>query len=583
MITPGPRLIAVRRTAVDAGSVAAVLATVLVVCALVSGVVASLPSIQTESLRSALHQLPADDVVVEATSSYDAEAADAQDREVRAALAPLVAVAGGAVVRQAETVAHQAGKAGTFTFSAFTSDGEALRALDGRLPEPGRVGSGARRVEVAAPAARATGPRVGDVLRLTSPLDDTVLNAEVVGTWEPVAGAEAAFAQTTAGSLLVHEDDFPRLAPRAASVRWRAAPSLDRLAPQHLDGLRAAASAVDHNVVAAGERAGASVRVENPLVDVVGARTRELLAQRILLLVPALLLLVLGAAAAVLVASALSQNRRDDEALLRSRGAGRRQVVAPTALEATVIALVGAVAGPLVATAVVRIGGVRPELGVAAWAAGALAAAVSWVALVLPVAAHALGGDRGEQLTVERRRRRVLTSLIALALLMVALGAVAVVRLEDFASIVAAAGASGQVDPLLVASPSLLLLSLVTVLALVLLPLLFRLTERGLRSRGVALAVGTRSVSRAPARAVPLAVAVALVAGGITFATVERASQEAAREARAEYDAGVDVRVLAPPPSLRDPVAQEQETLAGLPGVTAVSYTHLTLPTNREV
>lgn len=564
MITPGPRLIAVRRTSVDAGSVAAVLATVLVVCALVSGVVASLPSIQQESLRSAMGQLPADDVVVEATSSYDAEATDEVDAEVRAALSPLVEVAGGAVVMQAETVAHEAEEGSTWTFSAFTSDDGVVRAVEGRVPEPSEGGA----VEVAAPAAAAQGPGVGDVVRLVSPLDDEVVTAEVVGTWEPAGGAEAAFAQAAAGSLLVHEDDFPALAPRAASVRWRSAPDLDTLGPEHLEDLRAAAGAVDHDAVAAGERAGASVRVENPLVDVLAARSRELLAQRMLLLVPALLLLVLGAAAAVLVASALSENRRDDETLLRSRGADRRQLIAPTALEATVICLLGAVAGPLVAAAVVRIGGVRPELGTAAWAAGAAAGLVCWVALVLPVAARALGDDRGDQLSVERRRRRTLTGLIALALLMVALGVVAVVRLDGFAALVAAAGTSGQVDPLLVASPSLLLLSLVTVLALALLPVLFRLTEHGLRGRGVALAVGTRSVSRAPGKAVPLAVAVALVAGGITFATVERASQEAAREARAEYDAGADVRVLAPPPSLRAPAAEEQEALTGLPGVT---------------
>ncbi len=331
MITPGPRLVAVRRTSVDAGSVAAVLATVLVVCALVSGVVASLPSIQQESLRSAMGQLPADDVVVEATSSYDAEAADEVDAEVRAAMSLLVEVAGGAVVTQAETVAHEAEQGGTWTFSAFTSDDDVVRAVEGREPEPSKGGTGV--VEVAVPAAAAEGPGVGDVVRLASPLDDDVVTAAVVGTWEPVGGAEAAFAQSAAGSLLVHEDDFPALAPRAASVRWRAAPAFDTLGPEHLDDLRAAAIAVDHDVVAAGERADASVRVENPLVDVLGARSRELLAQRMLLLVPALLLLVLGAAAAVLVASALSENRREDETLMRSRGADRRQLIAPTALD----------------------------------------------------------------------------------------------------------------------------------------------------------------------------------------------------------------------------------------------------------
>jgi hypothetical protein len=215
---------------------------------------------------------------------------------------------------------------------------------------------------------------------------------------------------------------------------------------------------------------------------------------------------------------------------------------------------------------------VRPELGAEAWVAGAVAGLVCWVALVLPTVARAFGGDRGEQYSVERRRRRVLTSLLALGLLMVALGAVAVVRLESFSSTVAATTRwSGGVDPLLVASPSLLLLALVTVLAMVLLPAFFRLTEWAVRTRGVVLALGTRSISRAPARAVPLALAVALLAGGVAFATVERASQEEAREARASYEVGADVRVVSPPPSRRSDVQQERAELAGLPGVRDVS------------
>jgi hypothetical protein len=570
VVTPGSRLIAFRRLGVDVGSVAAVLVTVLVVCALVSGIVASLPALQRDSLRAALHQLPAEDLVVEVASSYDAEAPAQQDRVVREALEPLVAVAGGVVVRRTETVFHaEAGTDRSWPFTSVTGGPDVVRPVDGRLP----TDSSGPILEVAVPAGPGAAARVGSRMRLVSPFGERRVRAVVVGSWEPGPQAQGALGTGAArSSLLVTEAAFEGLAVRASSARWRAAPVVDLLTPGDLDDLRAAAAGTDHAVATAAESLGASMRVENPLVDVVDARSRELLAQRMLLLVPALMLLLLGAAAALLVAGALAENRREDETLLRSRGAGRSQLLGPTALEAFVLCCLGAAAGPLVATAVVRIGGVRPELGPDAWVAGGAAALVCWVALVLPTVARAFGGDRGEQYSVERRRRRALTSLLALGLLMVALGAVAVVRLDTFSSTVAATTRwSGGVDPLLVASPSLLLLALVTLLAMVLLPPFFRLTEWAVRTRGVVLALATRSISRAPARAVPLALAVALLAGGVAFATVERASQEEAREARASYEVGADVRVVAPPPSRRDDVQQERAELAGLPGVRDVS------------
>lgn len=589
MVTPSPRLIAVRRGAVDPGSVLAALVTVLTVCTLVSGVVASLPTLQRQALRAAMQEQPVDDVVIEVVSSYDADTAEQQDRGVREMLVPVTAAAAGRVVRVVETVGHEEQAEGTVWSFLAVNGGEApAAAVAGRLPtaagaDAADAADAANRadradqadavVEVAVPVTAGDAPPLGTRMTLVSPVDGRRVRALVVGTWEPAAGWASAVGQPPDSSLLVADGDLGSVAGRASSVRWRAAPDIDRLRPDQLDDLRDAAAGVDQDVAAVAESVGSSLRLENPLVAVVEARARELTAQRLLLLVPALMLLLLGAAAAVLVAAALADNRRADELLLRSRGADRRQLVGPTALEALVICGLGAAAGPLLAAALVRIGGVRPTLEPLAWAAGLVAAAVCWVALVLPVVAGALGGDRGEQLSVERRRRRVLTSLFALVLLMVVFGVVAVIALDGFAEVVADSGA-GAVDPLVVASPSLLLLSAVTVLTLLLLPVLFRVTERAVRTRGVVLALGTRAVSRAPAKAVPLSLAVALVAGGIVFAAVGHASQVAAREARASYDVGADIRVTAPPRSLRAGLADERDELAGMSGVRDVSGVH---------
>lgn len=572
MVTRDSWLIASRRAAVDTGSVAAVLVTVLVVCTLVSGVVASLPAVQQKSLRAAMGEVSVDESVVEVVSSYDAEDAVQHDRAVRQALAPLVAPAGGVVLRQTETVSYeQASGQGSWSFSAVSGSGDLVRAVEGRLPDES---SGAA-VEVAVRADDAERPQVGDRLTLTSPLDGSRLRALVVGSWQPGTDGLRALGEPSKPALLVSDSTFEQLAARASSVRWRAAPSFHLLEPEQLGETLSAAIGTERAVAAAAESEGAGMRVENPLVEVLEARGRELMAQRMLLLVPALILLLLGAAGAALVAGALSQTRRSDEWLRRSRGAGRLQVVAPTVLEATVLCGVGALGGPVVAAALVRIGGVRPALDASAWTAGAVAALICWTALVAPALAWAMTGDRGEPLSAERRRRRVLTSLLVGVLLMLALGGVAVMRLQGFSSAVADTTRwSGQVDPLVVASPALLLLALVTLLALVLLPVLFRLAERTDRMRGAVLALGTRSASRAPGRTVPLALAVALVAGGVAFASVGHASQEQARHARAAYEVGADVRVTVPPASRRAGGVAERRALEGLPGVQDAAAVH---------
>lgn len=568
MVTPGSRLIAFRRSSVDFGSVGAVLVTVLAVSALVSGVVASLPALQQESLRAAVRALPVEDTVVEVSSSYDAAGAAGQDRQLRALLEPVVATTDGAVVRRLETVGHRELRGDrTWSFLAVTGD-DVLTAPAGRLPQD----TADEAVEVAVSSSAAGAPAPGDRLTLASPLDDSRVDAVVVGSWQPVPEGRRAFGGSTQSSLLVAEEVFAELADRGARTTWRAAPAVERLRPGQLQELRAEVAGTEQAVAELAESLGTSIRVDNPLVEVLEARSRELTTQLTLLLAPALVLLLLGAAGAMLVAGALSESRSRGEGLLRSRGANLRQVAAPTLLEAVVICALAAGGGPLLASAVVRVGDVRPELDTSAWVGGAVAAAVCFVALAAPAVLRVVGGDRGEQRSVERRRRRLLTALLAGVLLMLALGLVAVVRLQGFAGTVA----EGPVDvePLMVAAPAMLLLALVTLLALVLLPVLFRVAEWAVRTRGVALVVGTRSATRAPTKAVPLALAVALAAGGIAFGVTERAGHESVREARAAHEVGSDIRVTAPPGSRRLGAQAERDRLSDLPGVTDVSAVH---------
>ena len=561
MGAPGSRMIVARRAAGDAGSLVAILLTVLVVCAAVSGIVASLGPLQQQALTAALRELPADQRVVEVVATYDPAGPD-PDADVRAALAPLAEASGGAIVRRAETVElKDAGGGRPWSFTSVSGGGDVVTVVDGRLPSE----SSGSVVEAAAPAVPGA-PAPGDRLMLVDQLEGRRVPVVIVGTWA-AAGDAVLTVGPQESSLLVADDAFPELAARAGSVRWRVA--IDLLRAHQLAELQAATSGVDSAVAALDERLPMSVQVDNPLVEVLAARARELVAQRILLLMPAVLLVLLGAASAMLVASAVADTRRDEEGLLRSRGAGRRQLVEPTLLEALLLCILAAAAGPLVAAVVVRIGDVRPVLDPSAWMASAAAAAVCGLALVLPTAGRALGDDSG-QLRLESRRRRRLTFGAAGVLLVVCLGAVAVVSLRGYADTVAGAGRWAAVDPLLVASPALLLLALAALLTAFLLPALLRVAAWAIQTRGVALALGTRFASRAPTKVIPLAVVVALASGAVVFGAVERASQERARETRAAYEVGADVLVSAPPASRRAGAAAERAALSDLPGVVDV-------------
>lgn len=545
---------------------------VLVVCTLVSGLAASLTLLQRDALRSALALAPAEETVLAVTSPYADEDPSAQDAAVRAALAPLVEVAGGDVVSLSESGTYDV--AGTrrsedgVRFTAIAGADPWLEAVAGALPA-----AGSDPLEVAVPAG--SDLAVGADLTVVSRTDARRVPATVVGTWAPAPGSERWLGPLDPGALLVSPDAFGEVAGTGTLARWRAVPDLDALGPDQLATLSAAVGTTLDEVDAAGEEVSASVQSDTGLVEVLGARARELTVLRALLLVPAGLLMLVAAAGLVLVASGLADVRREEESLLRSRGAGYRQLAGPTVAETLVVCGAAALLAPLLASAVVRIGDVRPPLDPAAWVGSAVAAGACAVALSIPVVVRAVTGDRGQQLGVERQKRRGLTLLATTVLVVLGLGVLAVVTLRGFGDAVGSATVrSTAVDPLLVASPALLLLAIAVVAATLVLPPLFRLLASAASSRGVPLAIGTRFASRAPATAVPLALAVTLAVGTLAFAAVERSSSAAARDDRAAYVAGPEVRVVAPIGVARAGAEAEQRELAGLPGVEEVVGVH---------
>ena len=563
MAPPGSALLSLRRTVTDAGGVVAVLTTVLLVCTLVTGVVAAVSSWQRDALRASLQALPPDATAVEVRGTYEPADAGDLDQAVRRTLQPVLDVVGGRLLRRVETVDHRQPGGRPWAFASLTSDSPAVVADSGRLPS-GTTAPGV--VTVAAPSG--SGLEAGDRLTLVDPLDGDRVPVRVSGTWAPDPAVEPLVPATDRDALLVPESVLPRLAGRAATVTWRAAPELERLTPDDLDEVASAAAPVEQSLAELGETLSTTLRVETPLTATLAAAAEDLTAQRTLLLRPVAILLLLGAAVALLVAAALAANRADDEGLLRSRGADRRRLTGPAALEAAVVCVLGGAVGVLLAATGLRVLGVPVEVGVPALTAAAVAAAVCWVALTAPALSRAVGGDRAEVAAVERRRRRTATLLIAVVVLVLALGAVALLGLRRSTS---DRPPGAGIDLLAVAAPALLLLATTTVLALVLLPAGFRLATAGSRTRGLALALGTRSVARSATRALPLALVLALVGGGLVHAAIERASRAATVEAATADAVGADVRVLVPPSSIRAGAEEELSWLAALPGVQDVT------------
>ncbi|MGH3348167.1 MAG: FtsX-like permease family protein [Nocardioides sp.] len=559
--------LALRRARTHPAPVVAVLINVLIVCTLVAGLGASLSLLQQEALRTALLAEPPERTTLTAFSPYDGDDPAAQQQLIGDTLAPVTGVSGGETVLVTESGSYDlvVPRRPAWSFAAVTGADAHLEIADGDAP--GASGDG--QVEVAAPVT--SDLAVGDRIELVSRSEEQPVAAVVVSTWAPAPDSARWLGDLGGDTLVVSPEEFPDLAGSSASARWRAVPDLDALAPEQLADLAAAVSVAQTELTAAGETLSTTVQSDTELGAVLGARARELVVLRALLLVPAALLLLLGAASLFLVAGGLADSRRNDEGLLRSRGAGYGQLIGPTVLETLVLCVAAAAVAPLVANVAIRIGDVRPPLEAPAWVASGVAALVCAVALIVPVVIGALSGDRGQQLSAERQRRRALTALVAGVLFVTVLGGLAVAQLRGFGDTVGDATTStGPVDPMVVSSPALLLLALSVIVALLILPPVFALVARTVGRQGVSVALGTRFAARATRQVVPLALVVILAAGTLSFATIQFASSAAARDARSDFEAGADLRVIPPVDVLRDDALEEWHALSDVPGVESV-------------
>ncbi|MBN1483390.1 MAG: FtsX-like permease family protein [Chloroflexia bacterium] len=259
----------------------------------------------------------------------------------------------------------------------------------------------------------------------------------------------------------------------------------------------------------------------------------------------------------VLLVAALSVQQAEHEfAVLRSRGASGRQILAIQAVEAVLLAVTAFLSGPGLAIVLIKglslfgpLAAVAPgdwavHLTRASWLAAGLGAGVCAVALLLPLGPALRRSIVAHQQGIARPPRESWWQRLYLDVILLLIGLVLLWRLHLYGSIVGSSAVRPQVDWLLLLSPVALLLGSATILLRVL-PLLMRLSARvSARGRGLTAPLAMWQVSRNPVRGVLLILLLTLAMSLGLLSTGLNATLDVSESERAQYAVGGDVRLV---------------------------------------
>jgi hypothetical protein len=300
-----------------------------------------------------------------------------------------------------------------------------------------------------------------------------------------------------------------------------------------------------------------NVAVTTSLPGLLSSLSTALVVARSQLAIGAAILLLIAGATLALATIMLSSARQAETALLRTRGASRRQLAGSGAAEGALLILPAVVAAPLLGGLLLpplaRYGplassGLRlpASFPAAAWLAAATVAAGCAVMIALPW----LRAGRSPAQERARSGRRAVVAAASRSgadISLLVLAALAGWQLEHYAAPVST-GLNGSIgiDPVLVSAP-VLALAAGTVLLLRLLPMLVKLGDRtAARRRDIFAAVAAWQISRRPLRqAGPALLAVLAVAMSVLAAAQWSSWQRSAQD-QAAFAAGADVRVSLP-------------------------------------
>lgn len=556
-------VLAVRRGLTQLPLLAAVLAVVLVVSALVGLCTLLLTAARDEAVVAAVRATDPADLRVKMRFAVETEDAGPVRAEATATVSELLGPqAGTQSVWLTSALRQVGGTEGDAAVQAYllAADGVAERAalVDGRWPGEGEVA-------VPAVAADRLAVGVGDALELPGEPD---LRLVVSGVYEPVADDSGTWAERDLLGGAGFHPDWASPTGRARSLPTYGPFVVDRalldevpvervdvwfdvdlsgVTAARLDAVAAALASADGRVTSVVGDRGTYVVVTSRLPRTVADVSAQQRVTGAIVLVVGLVGLVLSVAALALAGRLIVARRSAEAGMLVARGARRTQLAGMAALEALVLAGVGAVAAPPLALAAYRrlvhlvpgagltgSGGVTRTLVIACGAAAALLAAVLVVPWLLQRHHRAAG----------RRPARGLVARSGADVVLLALAVLGYLELRRHAL-----STSGGADPVLVAAPVLCLLA-GAVLALRLVPVVARLAERhATRSRHLVLPLASWQVSRR-AHSVGAAFLMVLATAAATFGVAFDATWRSSQQDQAEARVGADVAVLAGPGGL---------------------------------
>ena len=588
----------------------AVMLTALLAATLLSGLVSFAAIVTSYAVRVTLASSPATSILI--TSSAGSAAAAAQD-STRVAAVLHRALPGGPLnidgslgTDYLDIPAAVAGQHAQTHVISITLPAPSRRALlvAGTWPPRAAAGGAGTALPVAVPAATAANLRLhpGSTMVLRVAATGRKIGVRVTGIFRrsPRAGgfwtldpAGSALPRTVGGftiypSLVASQAGMTARGVPVSSASWAVGLDTGRIGTGSLGAL---ASSLGPDLAGLGSSAHLrNVVVTTGLPTLLAGLEQAVVVARSQLAVGILILLVIAGATLALAVSLLSSQREAEAALLRARGASRRQLFRTGAAEALLLvapaALLAPILGGLALPALARRGPLADSsihipvaFPATAWLAALAAAAAcalvimrSWVsAAQSPVKAQALRG---------RHRVVAVAARSGLDLALVALAVLAGWQLAHYqAPVTVGVDGSIGVDPILVTAP-VLGLAAAAVLMLRLLPAVARIGDRAaVRGRDLTAAVAAWQISRRPVRqAGPVLLAVLAVATSV-IAIGEWSTWQRSVQDQAGFSTGADMRVNLPPAG---PLPADQVTTLtaahGVTGATPVIRSTISLP-----
>ena len=259
----------------------------------------------------------------------------------------------------------------------------------------------------------------------------------------------------------------------------------------------------------------------------------------------------------VTLSSLLVEQQRGEIALLRSRGATQRQILAVFVLEGATISLLAVALGPLIAAGAVSLLGLTPlfseltgnelmlvSVSRASYVMSAVGGGLSFVALMAPALQAARVSVTRHRQESARPAQKPFFHRYYLDVLLLVVGMLLFRQLDEQGSVLAK-DLLGEVvvNELLLAVPGLILIAVAMIL-LRLFPVAMSVSSRLLgRWLPAGLALGLWQMAREPTHYARLSLLLILTAGLGVFAASFVATLERSYQERVLYSTGSDVRV----------------------------------------